>query len=68
MTAPSLARRVAVMEDRMGMGQQPTQIFVYRGLAETEDEALARHFEGKGAPAGVEVVMYGFTPLEGAEK
>ncbi|WP_236038818.1 hypothetical protein [Belnapia arida] len=52
------------MEQRMGMGQQPAQIFVYRGLTETVDEALARHFDGKGPPPDAEVVIYGFTPLD----
>ena len=65
--ASSLPRRIAVLEERMGMSHQLTQVFVYRGLAETEGQALARHFDGKGPPAGVEVVIYGFTPLEEVE-
>ena len=65
--ASSLPRRVAAMEQRMGMGPQSEQIFVYRGLDETEDQALARHFDGKGPPPGAEVVIYGFEPLEELE-
>jgi hypothetical protein len=66
-SASNLPRRVAAMEQRMSMDQQSEQIFVYRGLTETEDEALVRHFDGKGPPPGAEVVIYGFTPLEEAE-
>lgn len=66
-SASSLPRRVAALEERMGMGPQFEQIFIYRGLAETEDQALVRHFDGKGPPPGAEVVIYGFTPLEEVE-
>ena len=49
------------------MGPQSEQIFVYRGLDEIEDQALVRHFDGKGPPPGAEVVIYGFTSLKEGE-
>ncbi|WP_043358793.1 hypothetical protein [Belnapia sp. F-4-1] len=50
------------MEERMGMGKQP-KIFVYRGLDETEEEAFARHFEGKGPPPGAELIIFSLGPM-----
>ncbi len=61
--AGNLPRRVAAMEQRLGMGQQPAQIFVYRGFTETEDEAVVRHFDDKGPPPGAEVVFYALGPM-----
>ena len=43
------------------MGKQP-KIFVYRGLDETEEEAFARHFEGKGPPPGAELIIFSLGP------
>ena len=60
--ASSLPRRVAAMEQSMSMGKQFERIFVYRGLTEAEDEALARYFDGKGPPPGAEVVIYALGP------
>ena len=67
-SASSLPRRVTALEERMGMGPQSEQIFVYRGLDEIEDQALVRHFDGKGPPPGAEVVIYGFTSLKEGEE
>lgn len=44
-SAGSLRRRVAAMEERTG--KQPERIFICRGLTRAEDEALTQHFGGK---------------------
>ena len=47
---PQPPRRVAAMEQSMGMGKQAERIFVDHGLTETKDEAVARDVDGKGPP------------------
>ena len=49
---PQPPRRVAAMEQSMGMGmgKQAERIFVDHGFTETKDEAVTRHVDGKGPP------------------